>query len=438
MISLIDIKDSNLLFDNHYRLISKIGGGGFSEVWLAHDTVADMDVALKIYTPSGTLDEEGKNDFKREFARLCELNHSNIIHAIGFGIHEDELPYLAMKVCENGSAENLKKNISEEGLWNFIEQVASGLQYLHNHGVVHQDLKPENVLINSDGQYLIIDFGISTKTRNTLRLNTDSNVGGGTTWYMSAESFETESPSVYARDIWALGASIYEIITGDVPFGQYGGMTQKMKGGKIPPIGQEFPFSEELKQLVYDCLALNTWDRPDANEILKRVKQHKDGFNPPKPFPFKKLIALMTTSILAVCCYVKRPQIWNIIFPPSDSFSSVDSIYLSKLDESKLVIKNEYALIKEQNEADKMSLKKICASVDSFSYLMDSISDNARKQASLEIDTITDIVKELCMFFEDRGQSKIKEYGDFGKEACDRYMSRKDTLEEKLKILTNK
>ena len=69
MISLIEIKDSHTLFDNHYQLIEKIGGGGFSEVWLAHDTVAGIDVALKVYTPNGELDEEGKNDFKREFAR---------------------------------------------------------------------------------------------------------------------------------------------------------------------------------------------------------------------------------------------------------------------------------------------------------------------------------------------------------------------------------
>lgn len=201
MISLNDIKESDLLFDNHYHLIRKIGGGGFSEVWLAHDIVADMDVALKVYTPSGTLDEDGKNEFKREFARLCELNHSNIIHAIGFGICNDELPYLAMSVCKNGSAKKLIKNVDEEKLWDFIEQVSSGIQYLHKRGVVHQDLKPDNVLINSDGQYLIIDFGISTKTRNTLRVNTNGNIGGGTTWYMSAESFEPGSPSVYARDI---------------------------------------------------------------------------------------------------------------------------------------------------------------------------------------------------------------------------------------------
>jgi serine/threonine protein kinase len=90
MINLADIRDSKEKFDNRYRLIDKIGGGGFSEVWLAHDNNAGIDVALKIYTPNGELDEEGKDDFKREFACLCGLNHSNIIHAIGFGIHKGD------------------------------------------------------------------------------------------------------------------------------------------------------------------------------------------------------------------------------------------------------------------------------------------------------------------------------------------------------------
>jgi serine/threonine protein kinase len=72
MINLVQIIESGSLFDNHYQLIRKIGGGGFSEVWLAHDTIAEMDVALKIYTPTDELDESGKNDFKREFGSLAK------------------------------------------------------------------------------------------------------------------------------------------------------------------------------------------------------------------------------------------------------------------------------------------------------------------------------------------------------------------------------
>ena len=433
MINLDDIKDKKSLFDNHYRLIRKIGGGGFSEVWLAYDTIADMDVALKVYTPSGILDEDGKNDFKREFARLCELNHSNIIHAIGFGISNDELPYLAMKVCKNGSAKKLVKNADEKEVWNFIEQVSSGIQYLHKHGVVHQDLKPDNVLINSDGQYLIIDFGISTKTQNTLRKSVDGKVDGGTTWYMSIECYETDNPSVYARDIWALGASIYEIMTGDVPFGQFGGLTQKARGGKIPSISQ--PFSDDLKQLVYDCLALNAWDRPDAGQILERVKCHKNGTSSRRRTlsdKIKLLPIIFFVLITTIGLYVT----WPLFYPAPNKF---DEIFLSKIEESKMVIESESAKIQLLNEVDKMSLKKIYASIDAYSevsYLKDSISSEACAQARIKIDSIMNIVNDLCVFFENRGQMKLEEYGDFGEDAYAKYISLKDTLEMKAKVLT--
>lgn len=274
MIQLDEIARNQELFDNRYRLREKLGAGGFSEVWLATDQVADLEVALKIYMPGGELNEEGKREFRAEFSKLCSLNHTNIIHAVGFGIHRDELPYLAMTVCRRGSAKQLIGCNDEERVWEFTRQVTSGLAYLHGKSMVHQDLKPDNVLISEEGQYLIIDFGISTKARNTLRHSADGHIGAGTTWYMSPESFNEEGGSICARDIWALGATLYEIMTGDVPFGRYGGINQKSAGGKIPPI-DDVAYSDELKQLVYDCLAMQTWDRPDARQILARVEEHR-------------------------------------------------------------------------------------------------------------------------------------------------------------------
>lgn len=352
MINLANIHESNSLFDSHYHLIRKIGGGGFSEVWLAKDIVADIEVALKIYTPNGDLDEEGKNDFKREFARLCNLNHSNIIHAIGFGICQDELPYLVMSVCKNGSAKKLIGNISEDELWNFIEQIASGLQYLHKRGIIHQDMKPDNILINSDGQYLIIDFGISTKIRNTLRQSNQA-IGGGTTYYMSIECFSTNTPSIYARDIWAFGASLFEIITGDVPFGQYGGVTQKAKNGKVPEITQNI--SKELKQLIYDCLSFNAWDRPDADEILRRVTMYKEGTRIRKGSKNKRFLYTSLSIGVIICCVLGLQKTF-----------SQNATYA--LNTGMVMTKNDSLLIAQINEANKIvnieSLKRDISDID--------------------------------------------------------------------------
>ena len=437
MIKLADIRDSKEKFDNRYQLIDKIGGGGFSEVWLAHDSNAGIDVALKIYTPNGELDEEGKEDFKREFARLCGLNHSNIIHAIGFGIHKDELPYLAMSVCKNGSAKKLIGNFEEEQLWVFIEQVALGLQYLHAHSITHQDIKPDNILINSDGQYLIIDFGISTKTRNTLRKSNKGTVGGGTPWYMSVESFGTESSDIHARDIWAFGATLYEIITGDVPFGQYGGVTQKSQNGKIPPITNN-NISEELKQLVYDCLALDAWDRPDADALVKRAKNHIGGITPPPPPPpLKKIILALSVLVILVGCYFAYPH----IFPNSKADDIVvmvnknDSIYLAKATEYSTIMTKESELIRGQKEIDKISLDRVIYALDQCKGIIafsDSVSTDAREKGNLKINSTISEAKIVCEYLEGRGDDKIREYGEYGVEARDKYYSLSDTIKSQM------
>lgn len=377
MLNLSDIHNSTKKFDNRYRLIEKIGGGGFSEVWLANDTNAGIDVALKIYTPNGELDEEGKDDFKREFARLCDLNHSNIIHAIGFGIHEDELPYLAMSVCQNGSAKKLIGNVEESQVWEFIAQVASGLQYLHAHGITHQDIKPDNVLINSDGQYLIIDFGISTRTRNTLRKSTKGTVGGGTPWYMSVESWGTDSPNIQARDIWALGATLYEIIMGDVPFGQYGGVTQKSQNGRIPPITADV--SEELKQLVYDCLSLNAWDRPDAGEIIMRAQNHKAGNNT-KYYQNHNRIAfgVAVALVLGVCCYAGISAIDSIRDREEAKAVLIknDSLFISKINEAVAIAEQEV----NKKDISSVDEKTLCSAaiIHAEAILQTNVSDSIR------------------------------------------------------------
>lgn len=421
MINLADIRDSKEKFDNRYSLIDKIGGGGFSEVWLAHDNNAGIDVALKIYTPNDELDEEGKDDFKREFARLCGLNHSNIIHAIGFGIHKGELPYLAMSVCKNGSARKLIGNFEEEQLWTFIEQVALGLQYLHAHGITHQDIKPDNILINSDGQYLIIDFGISTKTRNTLKKSNKGAVGGGTPWYMSVESFGIESSDIHARDIWAFGATLYEIITGDVPFGQYGGVTQKAQNGKIPQIGNDV--SVELKQLVYDCLALNAWDRPDADVLVRRAQDHIAGIMPPPSHNYKKVLMILSVLLLVATCFFTYPY----IIPENKPHKEValvkrnDSVYLAKINEAVSLTESEINKTELSNvdETTLCSAARIYADASSL-----DVTDSVKEKGTQMWVASQQVIDKVYDYLYNKGV----EYGEIGAESASKEFSKRSVL----------
>jgi serine/threonine protein kinase len=271
--------EEDMIFDKHYRLIKLLGSGGFSEVWLAEDLnieIGSFQVALKIYAPGGGMDDQTAASFIVEFLLVYDMNHTNLLRSTAYGVF-NRMPYLVLPYCKQGSSSKLTGNISEEEAWNFLHDVAAGLAYLHKPEppVIHQDIKPANVLIAQDGTYMITDFGVSTKARNTLR-NTvnNANTTGGTPAYMAPERFSKTPDPIKASDVWALGASLFELITGDVPFGDGGGLIQK-SGAAIPLITEGV--SKDLKKIIKRCLQKEPWDRPTAEEILKWTEQHSNG-----------------------------------------------------------------------------------------------------------------------------------------------------------------
>ena len=199
----------NDLFAGRYRLLRKCGKGSFGQVWLARDEQIDLEVAVKIYI---ALDSRGIEDFKSEFKSTYELNHPFLLHATYFDVYQDR-PYLVMPFCPSSSL-SLLGQIEEEQLWKFIHDVSSGLAYLHEHDVIHRDIKPDNILMDGNGGFLISDFGISTKIRSTLLRNStrdkNSNSSGGSLPYMGPELFSGHPEPVKATDIWAFGATLYD------------------------------------------------------------------------------------------------------------------------------------------------------------------------------------------------------------------------------------
>ena len=261
--------------EDRYRLIQKLGSGGFSEVWLAEDTIANnIQVALKVYASAGGLDDEGVKMFRHEFAVLFNYNHGNLLKPTHFDVYEN-CPYLVMQFCESGSAKRLVGKITENAAWKLLHDVSSGLSYLHdlNVPVIHQDIKPENILISNQCEFLITDFGISTSARSTLRksaVNLHVSQEGGTVDYMGPERFGKKPEPVKASDIWALGVTMYELLEGRLPFAiGLGGMAQK-GGAEIPDITGEY--SKELKDIIRKMLAKEPWDRPTAEQIKKQTE----------------------------------------------------------------------------------------------------------------------------------------------------------------------
>lgn len=270
------------LFHNRYRLLRKLGRGSFGEVWRARDEVADIDVAVKIYI---ALDERGIEDFRQEFKNVHRLNHPNLLRPEHYDV-ADSRPFLVMQLC-NGSVERQIGDMSEEDMWHFIHDVASGLSYLHSHEIIHRDIKPDNILLSTSGEFMISDFGISTRMQSSMRRSSvrqkqDMDIAGTIT-YMAPELFSKNPLTVKATDIWALGATMYEVLTGDILFLGQGGILQ-LKGAEIPDLPDAY--SHDLRTLITDCLSLNTWDRPTAEELYTYVDAKIK--NRPIPMPWRE------------------------------------------------------------------------------------------------------------------------------------------------------
>ena len=252
------------LFADRYRLIKRLGQGAFSEVWRAEDTKAgNLTVALKVYAPEKGLDENGAKTFSEEFSLVFNMSHPNLLTPTYFDDYHGS-PYLVLPFCERGSALNLVGTANEDTVAHFLYDVSSALAYLHERGVIHQDIKPDNVLIDSAGSFKVTDFGISTKMRSTLRRSVGDKKGAGTMAYMGPERFSRTPETIMASDVWSLGATVYELMSGDVPFGDLGGGMQK-GGAEIPEVRGDYP--AKLKELVEKCLAKETWNRPTAAQI---------------------------------------------------------------------------------------------------------------------------------------------------------------------------
>ena len=328
----------NTIFHDRYLLKEIKGRGSFGEVWLAHDLKLDIDVAVKVYI---ALDTRGIEEFKTEYKTAFGLNHPNLLHAHHFDTLEDR-PYLVMPYCPD-SALNLIGNIDETTMWRMIRDVASGLSYLHGLQIVHHDIKPDNILIDTNGNFVITDFGISVKFRSTLRRNSQRQLQkqerSGSLPYMGPEMFAEEAEAVNATDIWALGVTMYEMLSGELPFFGQGGAMQ-MNGAQVPELKGNW--SDNLKKVVKMCLAPQSWDRPSAQQLVNyaeaalngKTEIFKKGDNNIKPGKTKWLIIGILATLLIV---------GGILGGMAVKKKSVDSKQQQKEQEEHDLVNNRYA-----------------------------------------------------------------------------------------------
>lgn len=295
--------EENKLFHNRYFLERLLGRGNFSEVWLAKDIQTEIEVALKIYAPATGLDDHGLNVFAREFSLVVNANHKNLLKPLYYDSY-DRKPYLVLPFCKEGSISKYIGKLSEQDAWRLLRDVASGLAWLHsmNPPVIHQDIKPDNIMIGENGDYMITDFGVSTHLKSTLRKSLSlAFSSAGTIAYMAPERFGKDNTPIMANDIYSLGATVYEMLTGGTPFGDDGGLMQK-KGAELPELKGEF--SPQLKKVITACLSMNSWERPTAEQLEKYAEAGLKGlpvrFDNEKTFWQKYKVAVSALAVLVL------------------------------------------------------------------------------------------------------------------------------------------
>jgi serine/threonine protein kinase/beta-lactam-binding protein with PASTA domain len=257
------------LFDGRYQLQGRLGSGGMATVYLAEDTSLHRKVAIKVLAERYAEDEQFVERFRREAQSAAGLNHPNIVAIYDRGVAEGTY-YIAMEYL---AGPTLKDMIDERGglepnqAIGFATQILAALRFSHNHGVVHRDIKPQNVVVSPDGRLKVTDFGIARAGASQM-----TEVGSivGTAQYLSPEQARGEvvgPPS----DLYSVGIVLYEMLTGRVPFDGDSAVAIAMKHlseEPVPPSVYAPGTPRALEQVVLRALAKDAGDRYQTAEEM--------------------------------------------------------------------------------------------------------------------------------------------------------------------------
>jgi serine/threonine protein kinase len=282
------------LFHQRYKLTNYVASGGFADVWRAQDVHTKEEVALKIYA---RMDEAGVSMLVDEYSIIKDFRHPNILRADHFDIF-DGIPYLKMQYCPGGSLTRLRGKVSDSDALGVVRDVCEGLRYLHSKNIIHQDIKPDNILIDKEGTFLLSDFGISSTTKNALSRSVlssghatvvrDSNRDSAMSPdYAAPEKYSNDLSGQWltpAIDIFSFGVMMYELLTGHLPFPYPVTAGLSLMGGG-PPVC--LPGHNRLQEIVNNCLQRDPEVRPTAEQILEYMEGTLKGLTPSRIHTFR-------------------------------------------------------------------------------------------------------------------------------------------------------
>jgi eukaryotic-like serine/threonine-protein kinase len=265
---------------DRYLLSDLLGTGGMAEVFLAHDRMLGRDLALKVLMEHYAKDERFVGRFWREAQSAAALNHPNVVQVYDQGRAEDGRYYIAMEHVPGGSLEDLilrRGPLAPAEAARLASQVAQALHAAHAHGIVHRDIKPQNVLLDEAGDAKVADFGIALAASRSSTSGT--NLLFGTPSYMSPEQAMGERVGPES-DLYSLGVVLYEMLTGTVPFAAEGPLATAMKHIIEPPLSpreRNPSVPEAMDALVMVLLSKDPEDRyPSAAQLVEDLRRARE------------------------------------------------------------------------------------------------------------------------------------------------------------------
>ena len=277
--------------DGRYEIREIVGVGGMAVVYKAYDNIDDRIVAVKILKEEFLANEEFRHRFKNEAKAIAVLSHPNIVkvYDVSFG---DRLQYIVMEYIEGIT---LKEYIEQQKVVNwkeavhFVNQILKALQHAHDKGIVHRDIKPQNIILLQDGTIKVSDFGIARFSRGDTRTMTESAIGS--VHYISPEQARGEITDDKA-DIYSVGVVMYEMLTGQLPFQSDNAVSvaimQMQQEAKRPrEINPDIPLG--LEQITLRAMQKNAKDRyQSASEMLLDLDEFRK--NPSIKFDYNYFV----------------------------------------------------------------------------------------------------------------------------------------------------
>ncbi|MDP7007949.1 MAG: serine/threonine-protein kinase [Phycisphaerales bacterium] len=269
-----------------FNFIRKLGSGAMASVFLAQQKSLDRPVAIKVLPTKFSDNKEFIDRFYKEGKAAAKLNHPNIVQAYDVGL-SGEHHYFVMEYVDGITAFDRveeEKQLSEKESISILRQVASALQHAHDAGFIHRDVKPKNIMISSKGDVKLADLGLARAMSDVESAEAEAGRAYGTPYYISPEQIRGEVDITPAADLYSLGATIYHLVTGRVPFpgkNPSDVMRRHLKQDLIPPDHINESLSAGFSQIIEMMMAKEVSQRyQNARDLLSDIDAVMAGDQP--------------------------------------------------------------------------------------------------------------------------------------------------------------